>query len=168
MATAAADKPRKSPAARRRERKRLTNRALHVAQKEGLIRLTGAEGRAKVDPVDALQLSLDRGVAMLGVLMEMVDDLTVEELFISTPFGPVTNAYVEAEAKLRKEVHHMAARMVDIGIADRAVRVREAQAMLIVRALTEAAREAGIPRDKVRALGPALRNHLLTMDVEAA
>ena len=46
------------------------------------------------------------------------------------------------------------------GVDEAMIQIHQAQAMTMVRAITQAAEDAGIPRDYVKALGPALRRQL--------
>jgi hypothetical protein len=137
-------------------------RALHLARQEAA---RNAEGvRLDIDPADALQEVLDRAVSMLRFAGSKADELPESDVMVNTAFGPMLNAWARLETDLRQEVGALASRMVQIGIADRAVRVQEAKAALLVQAIMAAARDAGIPRDKVRALGPALRTQLAALE----
>jgi hypothetical protein len=97
---------------------------------------------------------------MLTYIMGKVDELAEDEIFVGTAFGPIPNQWLRLEADLRQEVERSAGKMVQLGIADRAVKLQEAKAALMVQALLAAARDAGIPREQVRKLGPALRTRL--------
>lgn len=82
---------------------------------------------------------------------------------ISNPQGPdiiQPHRYLVMEREARIEVEKLAAMMTQLGIAERVVRVQEAQATLIVAAVREAAIEAGLSHDQVRALGSSLRDRL--------
>lgn len=161
MATEAPAQPKQ-----KRSIRKMRNRAVAQCMDDASRYLAG-KPLDPIDPADALQFVLNRGVALLAYASERVDTLPEDELYISTPFGPVECAWLVMEEKLRKEVGYTAARMVDIGIADRAVQLEEAKAALFVRAVMEAAREAGISRDKIKQLGPAIRVQLELLSGEA-
>jgi hypothetical protein len=143
-------------------RNRRKNRALHLARQQAA---RNAEGiRLNIDPGEALQEVLDRAVSMLRFAGEKAADVPEDQVIIMGAFGPMENVWVHLEERMRLEVGHLAANMVKIGLAEREVRMKEAQAALIVAALVEAAREAGIPRDQVKRLGPALRAKLTDIE----
>jgi hypothetical protein len=56
----------------------------------------------------------------------------------------------------------------EAGVDEASVRVQEVQALLMVQALAEAAKDAGIPPQYVRALGPALRKQLALLSGDEA
>lgn len=90
---------------------------------------------------------------------------------ISNPQGPDViqpHRYVLMEREARLEIEKLAAMMTQLGIAERVVRVQEAQAVLVVAAVREAAIEAGLSHDQVRALGAALRSRLDTAQTKSA
>lgn len=141
---------------------RKNSKLLHAAREEAARQSAGV--KLDMDPIDALQECLDGAVSMLrwaGVKAAKVPD---DKVMVMTAFGPIPNQYVRLEQDMRKEVAGLAARMVDLDIADRSVRLQEAKAMLIVQAIQAAARKAGIPRDQIKLLGPALRDELLTIE----
>lgn len=134
-------------------------RALHLAREEAQRNAFAAEPLG-IDPGAALQLTLDRAVSMLTFAGAKADALNEDEITVHTAFGPVDHQWIRLERELRQEVAGIAARMVQIGIAEHHLRLKEAQATLLLQAILAAARDAGIPRDKVKRLGPALRTHL--------
>lgn len=114
---------------------------------------------------DALQECLDRVVALFRAAAAHVDELDDDELFEMQP-GPggsvitIPNRWITLETEMRKEVEALATRMTSLGIAERKVRVEEAQALLMVAAIRDAALSIGMPHDQVRLLGAALRDRL--------
>jgi hypothetical protein len=89
-------------------------------------------------------------------------------LEIMTAFGPVPHQYIRAFADVRKELASLCINMERVGLAERMVRIQEARALLIVQALTEAAAEAGIPRAKLKQIGPAFRRRLQLIEGQGA
>jgi hypothetical protein len=114
---------------------------------------------------DALQGCLDRAVQHFRYCASRADELDEDELFVSE-VGPggslltVPNKWLRLETEMRKEVEHLASMMTSLGIAERRVRVEEAQAILVAQKVQEAALEAGIPHEQVRAMGASLREKL--------
>lgn len=118
-----------------------------------------------VSTADALQGCLDRVVALWRHAASEVDALAEDEVFtllISSTgvANEVPNVWIQHEAELRKEIEHLAATMTGLGIAERRVRIEEAQAALLVASIRDAAVEAGISHDQIRLLGEHLRARL--------
>jgi hypothetical protein len=70
------------------------------------------------------------------------------------------NKWYQLEERCREEVGKLAGLMSQLGIAERQVQVEEARAMLVVAAIRDAARDAGLTQAQTRALGSALRTRL--------
>ena len=70
----------------------------------------------------------------------------------------------------RERLTRIAKACSDAGVDDALIRIEQVKAMQVVRVITDAARDAGIPRDYITALGPALRRQfaLLAGDDDAA
>ena len=155
---------------RREARSRIFRELVHIAAEQGASISLG------VSTADALQECLDRAVALLRFATDQVDQLTADvpddvlsslpvqddPLFevIKNPQGPdliQPHRYILMEKEARMEVEKLAAMMTQLGIAERVVRVREAEAALLVAAVRDAAVDAGLTHDQVRALGEALR-----------
>lgn len=138
---------------------------LHAARTEAARQSAGV--RLDIDPIDALQECLDGAVAMLRWAGQKADKVPADKVMLTGPFGGYPNEFVRLEQDMRKEVAGLAARMVDLEIADRSVAIQEAKAILLVQAIQAAARKAGISRDKVKLLGPALREELAVIEGNA-
>lgn len=157
-------------------RSRIFRELVHIAAEQGHTIPLG------ISTADALQQCLDRAVALYRFAADQVDNLAFADLpegvehlselptnqdplfeVISNPQGPDViqpHRYLTMEREARLEVQKLAAMMTQLGIAERVVRVQEAQATLVVAAVREAAIEAGLSHDQVRILGAALRNNL--------
>jgi hypothetical protein len=122
---------------------------------------------------DALQETLDRAVAIWRFCVQQVDEHSMGIAedgevvgFFETQAGPggalitVPNRWVAYEREARIDVENLAASMTRLGIAERNVRVAEAQAVLLAASVREAAIEAGIAPEQVRTLGEAIRKKL--------
>lgn len=164
-------------------RARIFRELVHIAAEQGSSISLGTT------TADALQECLDRAVALYRFAVDQVDNLTVDlpdgveylsELptardplyeVIDNPQGPdiiQPHRYVLMEREARIEIEKLAAMMTQLGIAERVVRVQEAQATLVVAAVREAAIEAGLSHDQVRVLGSVLRERLGDAHVKQA
>lgn len=158
-------------------RARIFRELVHIAAEQGASISLGTS------TADALQECLDRAVALFRFAVDQVDNLSLPENLppgveyladlptssdplyevISNPQGPDViqpHRYVLMEREARAEVEKLASMMTQLGIAERVVRVQEAQAVLVVAAVREAAIEAGLSHDQVRLLGSRLRERL--------
>lgn len=134
----------------------------------------GMTVQAGTSTADVLQEVLDRAVGGMRYAASEVDKLSPDELWVKyhDDDGNVTNVrmhkWYRLEVECRQEVMKLAGMMQSLGIAERAVRVEEAKAALMVAAVRDAAREAGLSAGQVRALGSALRNRLESMSEAVA
>lgn len=169
-------KGKAAPSHRKTEvRSRIFRELVHIAAEQGHTIPLG------VSTADALQECLDRAVALYRFAASQVDaihrpdssdtealsNLPIAEdplfVVIPNPQGPdviVPHRYLQMEREARQEVEKLAAMMTQLGIAERVVRVREAEAALLVGAIREAAIDAGLDNDTVRRLGEALRQRV--------
>jgi hypothetical protein len=168
---------RPEPAHRSRkkhERSRIFRELVHIAAEQG------ASVRLGISTAEALQECLDRAVSLYRFASDQVDNLTISlpddtilselpvdedplfEVYRTEGQPPIIrpHRYALMEKEARIEVEKLAAMMTQLGIAERVVRVQEAQAALLVAAVRDAAIEAGIPNEQVRALGAALRHRI--------
>ena len=112
------------------------------------------------DPAEALQEVLDLHVAELRYAQAKVDALPDNELWRDTMVGRIPNEWIRLRDEKAAAVQTTANNILRAGIADRAVRVQEAQLLLVVTAIHRAAERAGLSRTDVRKLGSALREEL--------
>lgn len=136
---------------------------LHVARTEAR-RFADEHPSPDTDPVEALQWLLNRLMDQLKHASWKSDNLAEDQREIMTAFGPIANEWIRLEEDLRKELGSLAINMERVGLAERLVRLQEARALLIIRALTEAAVEVGIPRSKLKELGPVFRAKLAVIE----
>lgn len=128
--------------------------------------LREAAMRADVDPLPnqdsafVLQEIIDRLTARWRHASDEVDKLTASELSRMTAFGPSDHEWIRAENSLGDRLSKLLIEVEKNDIASRHVRVEEARVMLMIQAIQAAATKVGIPRDQVRALGPAIREQL--------
>jgi FMN phosphatase YigB (HAD superfamily) len=70
------------------------------------------------------------------------------------------NKWFLLERSMRDEAVKLAARMVDLGLAERMVQVEEAHAVMVASAMREACEAAGVPPEQVVRVGEELRRLL--------
>lgn len=112
-----------------------------------------------------LQECLERAVGGMRYAASEVDKLSPEEFWVERIDAQGNrlvepNKWYQLEQDARAEVERLAGMMAQLGIAERQVRVEEAKAALIVAAIRDAAREAGLSGAQMRALGSGLRKRL--------
>jgi hypothetical protein len=134
------------------------NKLIAAARKE--VERKRSATHLHADPVEVLQELLDGAVADLRYAQSKVDALPDDEAFRQTVQGVVPNEWIRLRDHYRDELERMTNNMVRAGIADRAVRVTEAKAALMVAAVRDAALDAGLSGEQVRALGAALRRRV--------
>jgi hypothetical protein len=156
-------KPRKGRKANQRDR-REAEQALET-QRSG--------PPTRTDPVETLQEILDWKKRDLLAAQARVEQLAEGDLWRDTMVGRIPNEWIRLRDEYLTTCFHVAQSMVKNGIADRAVRVQETQAALMVVMVKRAAERAGLDASQVRALGEALRDEVedrragRTDDVEA-
>lgn len=119
--------------------------------------------------IEAMQLMLDRGMALYRLSAKEADKLTLDEMWSESEdeIGNtviVPSKWVQFEAAMRSEVFEMAARMQGLNVDERLVKIEEAKVELLGRALQAAARAIGLDEDKQKELGAALRDELATVE----
>lgn len=139
----------------------------HAAREEAR-RHSDAHPSPDTDPGEALQWIVNRVFDQLKYASTKADALPEDKLEVVTAFGPMPHQWVRAEERLRIELASLCVNVERVGLAERMVRIQEARALLIVQALTEAAAEAGIPRAKLKQIGPAFRRRLQLIEGGAA
>lgn len=148
-----------------------------------LLRIADAQGiyvRTGVSTSDALQKCLDRAVALWEFAATQTDSFAMASDtsdedgggFFEIQLLPggasewIPNKWYRVEREARQDIENLAGMMMRLGIAERHVRIQEAQAALFVSQVREAAIEAGISPDSVRLLGEALRRRVAGATVD--
>lgn len=132
---------------------------LHAARAEAR-RFAEEHPSPDVDPGEALQWIVNRVFDQLKYAARKADELDEGQVEERTDYGPIPGQWIRMEERLRLELSSLCVNVERVGLAERMVRIQEARALLIVQALTEAAAEAGIPRAKLKQIGPAFRRRL--------
>jgi hypothetical protein len=70
------------------------------------------------------------------------------------------NKWFQLERQLREEATRLAARMVDLGLAERLVAMEEAKAVMVAQAVRTAAEAAGLSPTQITRLGEEIRKGL--------
>jgi hypothetical protein len=129
-------------------------------------------GRPGASTADVLQEVLDRAVGGMRYAASEVDKLSPDEFWVhkvdaqgNTLAEP--NKWYQLEVAARAEVERIAGLMSQLGIAERLVQVEEAKATLIIAAIRDAARDAGLDNTSIRKLGSALRGKLAESEAVA-
>jgi hypothetical protein len=95
-----------------------------------------------------------------------VEQFWVEKLDAQGNVLVQPNKWFQLERSLRDEAVKLAARMVELGLAERQVAVEEAKAVMVAQAVRTAAEAAGIPPEQIVRLGEELRKGLETGAVQ--
>lgn len=138
-----------------RKQKRAKNSLYHNALRE-VQRLRAIE-ELDSDPVEALQELLDVAVAEFRLAQQRCLELEEDYIWRDTIAGKQANEWIRLRDEYFERLQRLTERMVALGIADRQVKVQEAQTLLVAQEVIAAAEEAGLSRTEVRALGAALR-----------
>jgi hypothetical protein len=139
------------------------NKRAYRAAVEAAERYASSRPIKMVDPLTALKAVLGQLTERLAFASERVDKLDEDELTVETAFGPVDHPMLRLQRQTQKELAELCFNMARLGLAERMVNIQEARARLIERALVDAALEAGIPRGKLRAIGPIFRRNLIAL-----
>lgn len=113
--------------------------------------------RLDVEPADVLQETLDGMVQDLRFAQRMVDTLPEDQLWRNTMVGRIPNEWIRLRDTYRDKVAYLAGRMIERGIAEKAVNVRAAQAALMATMVKEALLRAGADPGLVAKVGRELR-----------
>lgn len=157
-------------ASQRKVRSEVFASLLEVARDQGVFDLI----RTDTSTADALQLCLDRAVAIWAFCVDQANRLAIEvdadtgepvgffqpSPTPADPFRVLPNQWVQYERLARQDIEQLASDMTRLGIAERQVRVAEAQAALVAASVRDAAMSIGLAPEQVRELGEALRSRL--------
>lgn len=146
-------RPRDGGETKRLERE--NRRLVHAARREVELRRTVDERGH--NPAEVLQEALDSLVAELRFAQSEVDALSVSGLFVDGMIGLVPHHWVKARDFYLQRVENCAKDMVRLGLAERTVRVQEAQAVLVAQAVRKAMEAEGLSVEQVRGVGARLR-----------
>jgi hypothetical protein len=112
----------------------------------------------KADTFAVLQEILDGKVEDMRYTQSKVDALKNDELWRTTMVGKIPNEWIRLRDEYREKTEALALKLVNAGLADRAVRVQEAQMVLLAQRIQAAAERAGLDAEQRRALGRELRS----------
>ncbi len=160
--------------AKSKQRSAVFRDLLEIADAQGIYVRTGTSTG------DALQRCLDRAVALWEFAATQTDSFALDSDtsdedgggFFEIQLLPggasewIPNKWYRVEREARQDIERLAGMMTQLGIAERHVRIQEAQAALMVAHIREAAIETGLDPDQVRLLGEALRRRVAGAVVE--
>lgn len=135
---------------RNAERKRLREARTVTASRR-------SSGRLDVASHEALQEVLDGLVQDLRFTQKMCDGIPHDKFWRDTMVGRIPNEWVRLRDHYREQVGHLALSIEAKGLAERSVRVKEAQAVMMAQMIREAAERAGLEPAQVNRLGDELR-----------
>lgn len=151
----------------RARNRKLYGEAMKLAAVDGMQRPTG------VTVTDVLQECLERATGGLRFAAAEVDKLKGDEFWVRKvdAQGNVLvepNKWYQLEQACRAEVEDLATKMLGLDIDSRLAAVEEARALLMFRAVAEAAKKVGLSPVQIRELGGALRGELEAIEGVAA
>lgn len=165
-----AGKPRtRALSARRKERARRYRADTMQDVRCAVLEATKARGDLVIAPTlstaELLEWALRRVHAAMLWAGQQADGVHPDDYWVEY-LDPVGNTRVEPnkwaqlERSLRQEAVTLAARMQDLGLAERAVQLEEAKAIQVVGAMRAACEAAGVPPEQVVEVGVQLRRLL--------
>lgn len=143
-----------------RTRKRKAARRRTYGELAKIAAQKGVEGYIGLHAGEMAQECLDRASTEMRFFASKVNELTEDELYVNTAFGPAPHKWLEAERKARAEVIKICDIMMKLDLEARMARVEEVKAAALASMFMSAAREAGISNADLKRLGPALRSQL--------
>jgi homospermidine synthase len=143
---------------KRDQRKRL----LHEAMEE-VGDLVAVPSRG-IDPAIAIQDVLDSLVALYRYATAKVAFLAEDEYFVDTIAGAVPSKWIREQERLGMQIVHVAAKAAGMGLAERAVRIQEAQAAMFAVVLEEALKQQKLDFDQRRAIMAGVAEGLDTIE----
>lgn len=108
--------------------------------------------RSNMDPAEAVQEVLDHIMAAYRYATEKMFTLTEDEYWVETLGGKRQNEWITEQERLALQVVHIAGKASSMGLAERQVRLQEAQAAIFAQLVEAALQAAGIDSDKRRAV----------------
>lgn len=97
-----------------------------------------------MDPAEAVQRVLDNVMSMYDYATQQVFTLAEDEYFRESLGGPVVHEWIREQERLGLQVVHVAAKASAMGLAERQVRVQEAQAALFAIVVEQVLQELGL------------------------
>lgn len=114
-----------------------------------------------VTPAQGLAGALHLAAGNLEFVSQKVAALPEDELMKETVFGTQPNAWIRLQHELMDRVAKYAKMGADVGLAERAQDLQEAQTRLVADLMEKVFNEVGLTAEQRRAAGPAIRRHLV-------
>lgn len=106
--------------------------------------------RRNVDPADGVQSVLDHIASLYEYATQQVFQLDTDEYWRETLAGKTQNEWIKEQERLGLQLVHVAGKAAAMGLAERTVRVQEAQAALFAAVIEKALVSAGLNGDQRR------------------
>lgn len=113
-----------------------------------------------VRPEEALQEALDRAFSWMNYYAKEASKLPRTQLWRETINGRVAHEVLRAEAEARQEVAYLAARSLDLGLAERQLQLNEQTATIMISFIELVVGRLNLTPSQRRALGPTIRESL--------
>jgi phosphosulfolactate synthase (CoM biosynthesis protein A) len=143
----------------------------HLRNKRLLLEATEEAGafaskmRTHSDPAEAVSEILDNIMTMYRQASMRVMTLGMDEYFRDTIGGQVPNEWIREQERLGMQAVHVAGKAAGMGLAERQVRIQEAQAAIFGTVVEAALVAAGLSMDDRRAVHQSIAEGL--EDIEA-
>lgn len=151
---------KKQKAARRKRR----NEQRKLLREARAITGLTAEDLGRIDPVQAIQATLDRSYAQLVVAATEADNLPADELWRDTMVGRIPNEWIRLEGELRKEVQNIAGKMLQLDIDDRKAHAAELIAAAMAPVLEGVFKDLKLSDKQKARARESLGNHLRLLE----
>lgn len=114
----------------------------------------------QVSPEDALQECLNRAYEYMLVFARMAETIPKDKLFRETINGEILHPVIRAESEVRAEVAYLAAKSMDLGLAERQVQLSERTTDIFSEVIEAVMTQIGLNETQRQAVGPALREQM--------
>lgn len=119
------------------------------------------------DPADAIQQVLDNMMSAYEYATQQMMELPVNEYFVPTLGGMRLHHWIVEQERLGLQLTHIASKAAALGLAERTVRVHEAQAALFAQVVEKVLTAAGMPLEERRVLHAAIAEEMMTIEGSA-
>lgn len=115
--------------------------------------------RRNMDPAEAVQAVLDNIASMYEYATQQVYQLSEDEYWRTTLAGKTAHEWIKEQERLGLQMVHVAGKAAAMGLAERSIRLQEAQAAIFATVVEAVLVDAGLDGDTRRAVhqGIALR-----------
>lgn len=123
------------------------------------------EGLARnIDPAEGVQQVLDNLMDRYEYATQQVYLLDEDEYWLNSLGGKVVHHWIREQERLGLQLVHVAAKASAMGLAERTVRVHEAQAALFAQVVEKALVASGMAAEDRRTLHAAIAEGMMTIE----